>query len=104
MRHIALFALIFLAAAGLAMPGPQGKSCRDPESGQEVPCADGKYHDYYTGDPQPKSCDNFKTGNGEVHDCECDRSRMCAQNKGTPGKGCKTECRDDACKCVKNCS
>jgi hypothetical protein len=98
---------ILLVAAFLSAPAPRpqddggGQACN--KGGEEVRCPDGHYHDYHDGHIQPDSCDNFKTGKAEVHDCECERATTC-HGKFTPGPKCKTECRDHACACVKNCS
>jgi hypothetical protein len=99
---IALMSVMDIAIGLQALPAPQGGGECSDQSGQEVRCPDGKYHDHYTGKEQPDTCDNFKTGSAKVHDCDCERTKMEKDQcdaPPTPGQKCKTECREHACKC-----
>lgn len=94
-------ALLFSLSLGLGLQAvPQGD--REDCWGTDQRCSDSKYRGP-SGEEQPDKCDNFKTGDADVHDCACARAMNCASKEKTM-PDCKVYCREDHCKCVKDCS
>ena len=106
-KRLLILSVYFLIASSLAAL-PQHRPGL-PEGGRHGSAdgrgTDGHFHDPIIGKPQPDMCNNDMKSE---HPCECNRTKtdQCdvPRAQWQPGRKCLTNCRQDACRCIAECT